>query len=55
MAIEQVLNQPKFNAQLALEGSSALGGNLLKTANFVKDEQAQWEQVVQSANIKLEP
>ena len=54
-AIEHVLNQPKFNAQLALEGSSPLGGNLQKTANFVKDEQAQWEQVVQSANIKLEP
>jgi tripartite-type tricarboxylate transporter receptor subunit TctC len=54
-AIEHVLNQPQFASQLALEGSSPLGGNLQKTAKFVKDEQAQWEQVVQSANIKLEP
>jgi tripartite-type tricarboxylate transporter receptor subunit TctC len=54
-AIEHVLNQPQFASQLALEGSSALGGNLQKTAQFVKEEQAQWEQVVQSANIKLEP
>lgn len=54
-AIERVLSDPKFIEQLTQEGSAALGGQLSRVASFVKEEQAQWEQVVQSSHIKLEP
>jgi hypothetical protein len=32
-----------------------MGGNLAKVQNFVREEQAQWSQIVKDANIRLEP
>ena len=54
-SIERALAQAPFIEQLKLEGSAPMGGNLAKVQNFVREEQAQWSQIVKDANIRLEP
>ena len=53
--IERALAQSQFIEQLKLEGSAPMGGNLAKVQTYVREEQAQWSQIVKAANIRLEP
>lgn len=54
-SIERALAQSQFIEQLKLEGSAPMGGNLAKVQTYVREEQAQWSQIVKAANIRLEP
>jgi tripartite-type tricarboxylate transporter receptor subunit TctC len=54
-SIERALAQSQFIEQLRLEGSAPMGGNLAKVQTYVREEQAQWSQIVKAANIRLEP
>ena len=54
-SIERALSQSQFIEQLKLEGSAPMGGNLAKVQTYVREEQAQWSQIVKAANIRLEP
>jgi len=54
-SIERALAQSQFIEQLKLEGSAPMGGNLARVQTYVREEQAQWSQIVKAANIRLEP
>jgi hypothetical protein len=54
-AAERALNQAKFIELLEQEGSAPLGGNLSRVANYIKDEQSLWAQIVQAASLQFEP
>ncbi len=54
-AAEHALNQPKLIDLLAQEGSTPMGGNLSKVANYIKDEQSLWDPIVKGANLQFEP
>ncbi len=53
-AVQKVLLEPAFIAQLAEEGSAPLGGEPSKVASYIKSEQATWAQIVKSAGLRFD-
>lgn len=53
-AVEQALADPAFVAQLAVEGSQPLGGDLDKAAAWLQEQQREWGAVIRGAGIRLD-
>lgn len=53
-AVEKALATPALQAQMATEGSTALGGSAEKAAAYLRSEQAEWAAVVKDAHIKFD-
>lgn len=53
-AVEKVLANPAFQAQLQVEGSAPMGGSPQKAAEYLRTEQAEWLALIRAANIKLD-
>ena len=53
-AVQKVLLEPAFIAQLAEEGSSPLSAEPFKAASYIKSEQATWAQIVKAAGLRFD-
>jgi tripartite-type tricarboxylate transporter receptor subunit TctC len=53
-AVEKVLADPAFVAQLAVEGSQPVGGDLSKAAAWLDAQQQEWGTIIKQAGIRLD-
>jgi tripartite-type tricarboxylate transporter receptor subunit TctC len=53
-AIEKILADPGFVAQLAVEGSQPVGGDLGQAAAWLEAQQREWGAVIRAAGIRLD-
>ena len=54
LAIEKVVADPGFAAQLAVEGSQPVGGDLGHAAAWLEAQQRDWTAVIRAAGIRLD-
>ena len=53
-AIAEVLRSPDVIEQFGKMGIQPVGGSVSETEKFISDERALWEDVIRTANIKIE-
>ncbi len=53
-AIDEVLQLPGVREQFEKMGVQPVGGSVSETAKFIAEERARWEDVIRTANIRIE-